>query len=257
MSIGLPTDMISAPQNRNAHLASAWTAGVAALFLAIGLSGAVMPLVPVNTLPLPVEMTLGDPVMVEEFDPPPAPSATEQEASEPPESLPEPDLDIPPVPEITPPLTPPEMAEVTPLDPVTPQPKPLSIAPPAGPKPRPAAPTGRPAVPPGTPSVKPNSTTTSAGQPGGTGRPSLFTGSGKGRFPQPAYPSAARRDRLQGSVRLSVTVEPGGLPSAVAVTSSSGHAVLDTAARDQVQRRWRWPAGEVRQFIIPIRFVLQ
>jgi TonB family protein len=58
-------------------------------------------------------------------------------------------------------------------------------------------------------------------------------------------------------VRLLVTVEASGLPSAVSVTISSGHPELDAAARDQVQRRWRWPAGEVRRYIVPVKFVLQ
>jgi protein TonB len=56
---------------------------------------------------------------------------------------------------------------------------------------------------------------------------------------------------------LLVTVEASGLPGAVSVSSSSGHAILDSAARDHVQRRWRWPSGEVRRYIVPIRFVLQ
>ena len=254
--------MITAPAHQDNHLCSAWTVGIAALFLAIGLSGAVMPLVPVARQAKALEALRGDPIMVEEFDPPPSPATAEDTATEPPETAPEPDMDVPPVPEITEPLTPPEMPEITPLEAVREQPKPppSDIKPavkPAVPKPRPAVPATGPAASSGNPTAKPGASTTAAGKPGGSGRPSLFTGSGKGRFPQPAYPSAARRDGLQGSVRLSVTVEAGGLPSAVGVMSSSGHAVLDAAARDQVQRRWRWPAGEVRQFVIPIRFVLQ
>lgn len=58
-------------------------------------------------------------------------------------------------------------------------------------------------------------------------------------------------------MRLLVTVESSGVPSSVAVQSSSGFSSLDNAARDQVSRRWRWPAGNVRRFIVPVRFVLQ
>jgi protein TonB len=58
-------------------------------------------------------------------------------------------------------------------------------------------------------------------------------------------------------VRLLVTVEASGVPSSVTVSEPSGFASLDSAAKDTVQRRWRWPAGDVRKFIVPIRFVLQ
>jgi protein TonB len=85
----------------------------------------------------------------------------------------------------------------------------------------------------------------------------VFKGGGSGRFPSPSYPASARSAKQQGVVRLLVTVEASGVPSAVTVTESSGFASLDSAAKDTVQRRWRWPAGDVRKFIVPIRFVLQ
>jgi protein TonB len=99
-----------------------------------------------------------------------------------------------------------------------------------------------------------------AASPGGTGitpaKPTVFTGGG-GSFPQPTYPASARASRQQGSVRLLVTVEANGSPSTIVVSSSSGHAVLDRAARDVVSRRWKWPAGPIRQYIIPFNFVLK
>jgi protein TonB len=77
------------------------------------------------------------------------------------------------------------------------------------------------------------------------------------RFPSPNYPAAARANKEQGTVKLLVVVEATGIPSSVSVQSSSGSSALDNAARDHISRRWRWPAGEVRRFLVPVRFVLQ
>jgi TonB family protein len=56
---------------------------------------------------------------------------------------------------------------------------------------------------------------------------------------------------------LRVSVEASGGPSSVEIRTSSGHAMLDNAARDHVRRNWRWPQGESRLFLVPIKFVLQ
>jgi TonB family protein len=56
---------------------------------------------------------------------------------------------------------------------------------------------------------------------------------------------------------LLVTVESSGTPSGVEVRTSSGHAILDNAARDHLRRNWRWPSGESRLFLVPIKFVLK
>ncbi|WP_108124010.1 energy transducer TonB [Saccharospirillum mangrovi] len=45
------------------------------------------------------------------------------------------------------------------------------------------------------------------------------------------YPQAARQQRLTGDVRLAVTIRSDGTLANVAVTRSSGHAVLDQAAQ--------------------------
>ncbi|WP_295936169.1 energy transducer TonB [uncultured Xanthomonas sp.] len=58
------------------------------------------------------------------------------------------------------------------------------------------------------------------------------------RAPAPPYPRDALRDRLQGSVLLRVLVGTDGQPLQVTVEKSSGHRVLDQAARDQVLKRW-------------------
>jgi protein TonB len=94
------------------------------------------------------------------------------------------------------------------------------------------------------------------GTPGGS-QAVPFSGVGGGSFPAPAYPSSARAARVQGTVVLLVTVESSGVPSVVEIRTSSGHSMLDTAARDHLRRNWRWPSGEARLFLVPIKFVLQ
>jgi len=239
--------VIRPPQTSNAYLLSTWSAGIALLCLGIGMQGAGMPLLPASELPL-ADVTEDTIIMVEEFTPAPAPA--DQSVAEPPPPEPEEDIEIPPLPEITPPLTPPEMVEITPLEeapPPPPMPKPVEKKP-EPPKPAPAPkPAPRPAS-------KPAVSSTS----GSGSSPATFNRSGSaGRFPDPPYPASARAAKVQGSVRLLVTVEASGIPSAVEVTSSSGSGALDSAARDTISRRWRWPAGAVRKFIVPIRFVLQ
>lgn len=81
--------------------------------------------------------------------------------------------------------------------------------------------------------------------------------------PPPAYPAAARRMRLEGTVLLEVLVGEDGRPLRVDVRESSGHRQLDDAARDQVLARWRFrPAmreGRAIQAIglVPVNFRLR
>ena len=58
--------------------------------------------------------------------------------------------------------------------------------------------------------------------------------------PAPKYPQQAVRGRMQGTVTLRVLVDEGGKPLQVVVESSSGHKVLDDAARNQVLASWRF-----------------
>lgn len=57
--------------------------------------------------------------------------------------------------------------------------------------------------------------------------------------PKPPYPLSARRHGAQGRVLLSVRVGADGASHAVLLKHSSGHAVLDNAALQTVQR-WRF-----------------
>jgi periplasmic protein TonB len=59
---------------------------------------------------------------------------------------------------------------------------------------------------------------------------------------EPVYPSAARRDGEEGTVRLRILVDERGRPTDVQVAQSSGFARLDQAAVDAV-RRWRFEAA--------------
>ncbi|HET9482643.1 MAG TPA: TonB family protein [Xanthomonadales bacterium] len=80
--------------------------------------------------------------------------------------------------------------------------------------------------------------------------------------PPPHYPSLALRRRLEGTVLLRVQVGADGEPVAVSIERSSGHRVLDAAAREQVLGRWHFVPA-MRDGIavpaiglVPIRFRL-
>ncbi len=60
----------------------------------------------------------------------------------------------------------------------------------------------------------------------------------------PAYPSAARRRGLEGSVQLRVTLAASGELDSVIVIASSGSPLLDDAAVAAV-RRWRCEPARV------------
>jgi TonB family protein len=229
--------MISTPKNSDAHLPSTWTAGIAILFLAIGLEGATKPLLPEAPIQI-AQIDLGDDIMIEEFD---APAATEDELIEPETLEPIEEMEIPPLPEIAQPLTPPEMVELTPLEPTVEKPP---VAKPPDPKPRPVE--RRPSAAKSQPQSRSS---------GSSGPPNLFAGGGRGRFPKPLYPAAALRAGQQGTVHVEVMVEASGLPSSVTLKKSSGYTLLDGSALDTVRRKWRWPAGATRRpYIYPVIF---
>ena len=80
--------------------------------------------------------------------------------------------------------------------------------------------------------------------------------------PPPPYPRDALRDGLTGTVMLRVLVDVDGRPLDVSIERSSGHRVLDVAARRQVLGKWRFrPAmrnGVAVQAIgvVPVEFTL-
>lgn len=77
----------------------------------------------------------------------------------------------------------------------------------------------------------------------------------------PRYPPAAIRYRLQGAVKLEVSVDPAGEVVEVSVVESSGHRILDDEAVRTV-RAWRFhpalrdgePVGS--RIVVPIEFLL-
>lgn len=248
--------MIIAPRQKDAHLASTWVAGVALVLLGIGGYGASLPLLP-KTEDMPMIMEMGDEIPLEEFNAPAeaapeAPPVEPEVTEEPIEEMVE-ELEIPPVPTIEAPLTPPEMSEILPLD-SPPPPPPTPTTTPPKPKPQVDRPKPQPRRSPTPPSNSGSGGSGSAAT--GSGSPTLFRG-GSGRFPHPSYPYNARKSGAQGTVRLLVVVEMSGIPGSVSVQSSSGNGELDSAAQDHVRRRWRWPAGEIRRYIVPVRFVLR
>jgi protein TonB len=80
--------------------------------------------------------------------------------------------------------------------------------------------------------------------------------------PAPSYPGLSRRLHEEGRVLLRVLVSPNGRAEEVQVQSSSGHARLDTAARETV-RAWRFvPAKRGAEpvaawVLIPVSFRLE
>lgn len=81
--------------------------------------------------------------------------------------------------------------------------------------------------------------------------------------PKPAYPREALREGLQGTVLLRVVVDENGRPVEVSIAGSSGHRVLDRAAREQVLRKWRFvPAMQDGRAVravgtVPVAFSLE
>jgi protein TonB len=78
----------------------------------------------------------------------------------------------------------------------------------------------------------------------------------------PRYPPAALSRRLEGEVELLILVGIDGRPESVTVTRSSGHTLLDRAAREHVLRRWTFEPS-LRNGIavpayarVPVRFTL-
>jgi protein TonB len=72
----------------------------------------------------------------------------------------------------------------------------------------------------------------------------------------PAYPLAARRRGLEGSVLLRVRFDAEGRPEEVVVKTGSGSEMLDSAAREAVSR-WRFGGAAAGSVDAPITFRLR
>jgi len=159
-------------------------------------------------------------------------------------TVPTPPVPVPIIQAPTPPTAP-----TTAPHPLTP---PLPLAPPTAEAAYQAMPAAEQSAP--TEAIDPGPTTISPPAPGAT----LQYLSA----PAPAYPRTALAGRLQGTVLLQVRVDAEGRPAAVDIARSSGHRVLDQAARQQVLQHWRFrPAMQDGQRVeaiglVPVAFSL-
>ena len=69
------------------------------------------------------------------------------------------------------------------------------------------------------------------------------------------YPPSARRNHIEGVVKVSFRITKEGRPEKVHVSKSSGYTILDMAALEAVKAGNSYPAIE-KPVIIPIRFLL-
>ncbi len=79
------------------------------------------------------------------------------------------------------------------------------------------------------------------------------------RPPAPVYPRESNRRHESGTVVLRVLVDPAGRPAQIQIERSSGHARLDVAAREAVEKALFRPhevngVAQTAQVLIPIEF---
>lgn len=78
-----------------------------------------------------------------------------------------------------------------------------------------------------------------------------------------AFPPQAARQHMQGEVVLRVLVDEQGVPVQVLIDHSSGYALLDRSAREQVLASWRFQPAvvqgrQVRAWArVPVKFALR
>ena len=64
------------------------------------------------------------------------------------------------------------------------------------------------------------------------------------KCPEPGYPSKAREEGLEGNPKLTFDIDSNGNVTNVMVEESSGHSILDEAAREEVER-WKFDSTKV------------
>ena len=242
------------------HATVSWMLALGAAFLSTGLAGAGRPVMDTGYHLLVIQkpeasvevedITMAD--LQGEPAPESPPDATQPVAAE----------EMPPEPEE--PMTEEDVVEIpdaAPIEDVVPllEPKPERRDPPAT-RPQPQTqPRVRPAAAPAPARPAAAANTAPGGQgTGGAGGAGPGKGAGgRGKFPQPPYPASARAKGITGTVTLNISVSPGGEVAFVSVAGSSGSSELDSHAASWVQRRWRWPAGGVRKFRMPVTFRLR
>jgi TonB family protein len=75
-----------------------------------------------------------------------------------------------------------------------------------------------------------------------------------GSQPWPEYPAAALRRGEAGTVTVRLSVNPRGEVTEARVAGSSGWRSLDEAATGTIRRRWSFPPGAPRDYLVDIRF---
>jgi protein TonB len=75
-----------------------------------------------------------------------------------------------------------------------------------------------------------------------------------GSQPWPEYPTAALRRGEAGTVTVRLSVNPLGEVTEARVADSSGWRSLDEAATSTIRRRWSFPPGTPRDYLVDIRF---
>ncbi len=221
----------------------AWANAICALFALIGVVGIFQPLF-VLSAPAPVEKPYSVPVLFN--PPPPQPTVSRSVASSdsaPQENSPEP-VELP---DIVPAVTPmnAQVAFAVPVEgPVRLVAAKYAVPPPAKLKPvqGPPANNGKPG--------------------GGSGNvvgdavafePTLGDG---GVYPRPTYPLWANRAGLEGDIMLEVRVSASGVPVFVTVANSTAARSLDDYTIQWLKKRWRFPAGSERRYLVPFTYKL-
>lgn len=101
-------------------------------------------------------------------------------------------------------------------------------------------------------------TGTGRGDEGGSGAGAGTKGQGRisgGRTPKPPYPSAARKQGIEGTVRFTITFGENGEVLSCSIASAS-HPALNDASMLSTIRRWK-VAGRRGTCTLPVRFTLK
>lgn len=99
---------------------------------------------------------------------------------------------------------------------------------------------------------------TGSGNAGNSGSGAGERGAGRisgGRTPRPPYPSAARKQGIEGTVRVSVTFGEGGEVLSCSIVSASHPSLNDSSILSTI-RKWKVP-GRRGNATLPIRFTLR
>ena len=81
--------------------------------------------------------------------------------------------------------------------------------------------------------------------------------SGEGKQPAPLYPREALRRGQEGTVEIVVDIGREGRITTAEIFSPSPWPLLNQAALRAVRERWHFPPGEVRRYLVPIRFKIE